>query len=128
MVVGIGTDIVEVGRITSVLGRRGDRFRARVFTPEEQRYCEARADPGQHYAARFAAKEACMKALGTGWRGGVRWRDMEIVNRPSGQPELRLSGAAAERAASLGCERFHLTLAHDGGQALAVVILEGLDS
>jgi holo-[acyl-carrier protein] synthase len=125
VILGIGSDIVEIGRVAEVLRAHPERFRERVFTDGEQGYCDSRARPAEHYAARFAAKEAALKALGTGRDQRVRWRDVEVLRHPSGRPELRLHGRAAERAASLGASRLHLTLSHDDERALAVVVLEG---
>jgi holo-[acyl-carrier protein] synthase len=124
MIVGTGIDIAEIPRIQQALDRFGERFLKRVFTPEEIRYCTSRHNAAERLAARFAAKEAGMKAIGTGWRNGITWRDFEVV-RPSGQrPTLRFSGRAAEIASSLGCRRTHLSLSHTSEQAIAHVILE----
>ncbi len=124
MIVGTGVDITEVARIKAAVERFGDRFLRRVFTPDEIRYCMARANFAERLAARFAAKEAGMKALGTGLRHGITWRDLEVVRQPGGRPTLRISGRAAEFAARLGCKRTHLSLTHTQEQALAFVILE----
>ncbi|HEY9284455.1 MAG TPA: holo-ACP synthase [Pyrinomonadaceae bacterium] len=124
MIVSTGIDIVEVGRMRDVLART-PRFRARVFTERERGYCDARgAAAAQHYAARFAAKEAALKALGTGWSGGVGWRDVEVVNDPSGRPELVLSGTALELFRLSGATRAHLSLTHTAEHAVAHVLLE----
>src|SRR5215469_10373261 len=125
MIVGTGVDITEVARIKAALVRFGDRFLKRVFTPEEVRYCMSKANSDERLAARFAAKEAAMKAIGTGLRHGVTWQDVEVVRLPGGRPELRLSGQAAEFASRLGCKRTHLSLSHTAEQAIAHVILEG---
>lgn len=117
-------DLVEVVRIARALNLYGRRFRERIFTEREIRYCENRRNSAERYAARFAAKEAGMKALGTGWRGGIRWRDLEVVNRPGGRPTLQLSGAAAQRAAQMGVRRVALSLTHTATDALAEVIME----
>ena len=104
---------------------RTPRFRERVFTPRERDYCDARgAASAQHYAARFAAKEAALKALGTGWSGGVGWRDVEVINDSSGRPELILSGTARELFRLSGATRTHLSLSHTAEHAVAQVILE----
>ena len=124
MIVGTGIDITEVPRIQRALERYGERFLNRVFTAEEARYCNSKPNAAERLAARFAAKEAGMKAIGTGWRGGITWKDMEVVRRPGQRPELRYSGRAAEMAAALGCKRVHLSLSHTGEQAIAYVILE----
>src|SRR5450755_1341115 len=124
MIVGTGIDICEVGRIKQALSSaHGTRLKERVFTPREIAYSERKANPFERYAARFAAKEAGMKALGTGWRG-VAWRDFEVVNLPSGRPTLNFHGRAAEVAAKLGVKRVALSITHTKEQALAMVILE----
>lgn len=102
----------------------GARLRERVFTPGEIAYAESKANRWERYAARFAAKEAGMKALGTGWRGGLSWQDLEVANLPSGRPTLRLHGKAGEIAAALGVRNISLSLTHTSEQAMAVVILE----
>ena len=124
MIVGTGVDIAEVKRVQQALDRFGDRFLLRVFTPDEVRYCTKRHNVAERLAARFAAKEAAMKAIGTGWRNGVSWRDFEVARQPGGRPLLRLSGRGAEIAAALGCRRTHLSLSHTASQAIAYVILE----
>ncbi len=125
MIVGTGVDITEVSRIRAAVERFGERFLGRVFTPEEVRYCTSKANVAERLAARFAAKEAGMKAIGTGLRHGITWHDVEVVRRPGSRPELRYSGKAAEFAARLGCLRTHLSLTHTAEQAMAFVILEG---
>src|SRR5688572_13252225 len=100
MVIGIGVDVVQNDRIRGSLEKFGDRFINRIYTEGEQEYCKKCVNPAIHFAARFAAKEAAFKALGTGWSSGVKWRDIEILKLPSGQPELHLHGAALERAES----------------------------
>ena len=124
MIVGTGVDITEVARIKAAVERFGERFLTRVFTPEEVRYCTSKPNADERLAARFAAKEAGMKAVGTGWRRGVSWRDVEVVRQPGGRPSLRLSGKLAEFAARLGCKQTHLSLSHTAEQAIAFVILE----
>ena len=124
MNIGIGIDVIQNDRIANSLKRFGNRFLGRIYTEAETEYCSACARPEIHFAARFAAKEAAFKALGTGWSGGVRWKDVEVHRLPSGQPELRLHGVAAERAATLGATRFHVSLTHDHAVSAAVVILE----
>jgi holo-[acyl-carrier protein] synthase len=124
MIVGTGVDIAEVGRIRQSVERFGERFLHRVFTDGEIRYCEAKATRFESYAARFAAKEAGMKALGTGWNHGVRWRDVEVV-RPKGQrPTIQFHGQAAIFAERLGARNIVLSITHTREQALAHVILE----
>ena len=125
MIVGTGVDIAEVPRIREAVARFGERFLKRVFTPEEVRYCTSKANTEERLAARFAAKEAAMKAIGTGLRHGVTWQDVEVVRQLGGRPGLRLSGKAAEFAAALGCQRIHLSLSHTEDMAIAHVILEG---
>lgn len=125
MIVGVGVDLAEVPRIRQSIERFGDKFIDRIYTPSEISYVERKANRFERYAARFAAKEAGMKAIGTGWRRGVTWHDFEIANLPSGRPTLRLSGKAAEFAARLGVKNICVSLTHTAEQALAVVILEG---
>jgi len=125
MIVGTGIDIAEVPRIREVIERHGQRFLQRVFTEGEIQYCESKANRVERYAARFAAKEAGMKALGTGWNHGVRWRDIEVARKPGGRPTLLLHGKAAEFAAKLGATNIALSLTHTADQAMAQVILEG---
>jgi holo-[acyl-carrier protein] synthase len=117
-------DLAEVPRIRASVERYGRRFLERVFTPAEIAYVERKANRYERYAARFAAKEAGMKAIGTGWKRGVRWQDFEVANLPSGKPTLRLHGAAAEFARRLNVSRVSLSLTHTAEMALAHVILE----
>jgi len=124
MIVGTGIDIAEVPRIAQSIERFGERFLRRVFTEGEIRYCEAKANRAERYAARFAAKEAAMKALGTGWNHGVRWRDVEVKRQPGGRPTIAFHGKAAEFAARLGAAHVALSLSHTAEQAIAQVILE----
>lgn len=125
MIVGSGVDIAEVDRIRNAAERYGARFLERVFTKGEIAYVERRnAGRYERYAARFAAKEAGMKAIGTGWRRGVRWQDFEVANLPSGKPTLLLHGAAARFAERLGAHNVVLSLTHTASEALAWVILE----
>jgi holo-[acyl-carrier protein] synthase len=124
MIVGIGADIAEIDRIEDTIGRFGQAFLERVFTAEEIRYCERHKAKFERYAARFAAKEAAMKALGTGWRRGVRWRDIEVRNAASGKPGIYFAGRTAEHAARLGARHSHLSITHSGNLAFAQVILE----
>ena len=125
MIVAIGIDLVEIARIEEVFARRGDRFRARVFTDDEINYCEHRASKFASYAARFAAKEATMKALGTGWSDGVGWMDIEVVSGPNGAPALQLHRRALERLREIGATKAHVSLTHSGSLAMAEVLLEG---
>ena len=124
MLIAIGIDIIEIARIEEVYSRQGERFRKRVFTEGEIDYCERRASRMSSYAARFAAKEAAMKALGTGWSDGVRWRDIEVVRGETGAPALHLHGRALERLGEIGARRAHLSLTHSEQIAMAEVILE----
>ena len=124
MIVGTGVDITEVARIRAAVDRFGHRFLRRVFTPDEIRYCVSKLNSAERLAARFAAKEAGMKAIGTGLRHGVTWQDREVVRVPGQRPRLRLTGKAAEFAAKLGSRNIHLSLSHTAEQAIAHVILE----
>ena len=124
MIVGTGVDLCEVGRIESAIARHGRRFVERIYTAGEIAYAERKANRYDRYAARFAAKEAGMKALGTGWRGGLGWRDLEVANLASGRPTLRLHGKAAEIAEKLGVRNISLSITHTAAQAMAVVIIE----
>lgn len=124
MIVGTGVDLAEVDRIRAAAERFGRRFVERIFTPAEIAYVERKANRYERYAARFAAKEAGMKAIGTGWRHGVRWRDFEVANLPSGKPTLLLHGRAALFAERLGVKSVALSLTHTSETALAHVILE----
>jgi len=123
MIIGIGTDIVDVHRIQRLLDGNS-RFIERVFTAAEIGYCNTRANPAQSYAARFAAKEALMKALGTGWDGVINWLDIEVRMDQLGKPLLQIHGATKTRLEALGCDRIHLSLAHEKDHALAMVVLE----
>lgn len=125
MIRGMGIDLVETRRIADALASGGERFEQRVFTETEREQCRNRRDRDQALAARFAAKEACLKALGTGWAEGLAFRQVEVVRTESGQPELRLHGAAAKRARMAGVTRVHVSLTHQQGAAAAVVLLEG---
>jgi len=124
MIVGTGIDIAEVPRIRLSMERFGKRFLERIFTEAEMRYCDSKANRVERYAARFAAKEAAMKALGTGWNHGVRWRDCEVVRMPGGRPTMKFHGKAGEFAARLGVKNTALSISHTEEQAIAQVILE----
>jgi holo-[acyl-carrier protein] synthase len=124
VIVGSGVDLCEVSRIKDAIARHGRRFIERIYTDREIAYAERKANKYERYAARFAAKEAGMKALGTGWRGGVRWRDFEVINLPSGRPTLQFHGKAAEYAEKLGAANISLSMTHTSVQAMAMVILE----
>lgn len=125
MVVGLGLDIAEIDRIEGAIMRHGAPLLERLFTPREAAYCERHKNRFERYAGRFAAKEAAMKALGTGWSRGVRWRDIEVVRAESGKPSLKLEGTAGEIARGLGVKNIVLTITHSGNMALAQVIFEG---
>ena len=124
MIVGIGIDLAEVDRIRQAIERHGRRFIERIYTEKEIAYVERKANKYERYAARFAAKEAGMKAVGTGWKRGVRWRDFEVTNLPSGRPTLQLHGEAAKFAESLGVRNIALSITHTAAQGMAIVILE----
>jgi holo-[acyl-carrier protein] synthase len=124
MVVGIGLDIVEVARIAKAL-RGSKSITDRVFTPEEIRYCSQHRNKYQHFAGRFAAKEAALKALGTGWQAGIRWRDVETTAGPMGEPRLTLYGKAAAIFKESKARRSHLTITHATDYAVACVVLDG---
>jgi len=124
MVLGVGTDLIEIPRIQQSIDRFGDRFLRRIFTAREIDYCRRKKNAAESFAARFAAKEAAAKALGTGISRGVTWLEMEIVRAPGTRPTLQLSGRAAARAQSLGVTRTSLSITHSRDIALAVVIME----
>jgi holo-[acyl-carrier protein] synthase len=124
LIIGLGVDIAEVPRIQAAIEGRGQRFLDRVFTPNEIAYCERFKNKFERYAGRFAAKEAAMKALGTGWRRGIRWVDLEVVREQSGRPSMSLAGEAAKIAAQLGVKRISLSITHTQSEALAQVIFE----
>ena len=128
MILGSGVDLAEVDRIEKAFARFGDRFRDRVYTAAEIAYVERKHNRFERYAARFAAKEAGMKALGTGWRRGIRWQDFEVANLPSGRPTLKLHGIAAEFAKRAGVVSVSLSLTHTKALAMAMVIFEGADA
>lgn len=121
---GIGIDVMKVERLNQTLERFGERMQKRLFTEDELAYCRTHKDPVPHMAARFAAKEALSKAIGTGMSGGVGFKQIEVLQPGGRQPQLRLSGAALERFEALGCKTSHLSLTHDGGLAIACVVIE----
>lgn len=121
MIVGIGNDIVQVSRIAQSVERYGKQFLDKVFTPDEQAYCETRHNRAQHYAVRFAAKEAFSKAIGTGWTEEFGWRDISVVRNGDGKPSIALQGALAKK---WGTHRVHLSLSHTTDTALATVVIE----
>jgi holo-[acyl-carrier protein] synthase len=125
MVVGLGTDLIEIARVQASLDRYGERFLGRVFTPGEIAYCQRKKHTAaESFAARFAAKEAGAKALGTGISRGVSWKEFEVRRETSGRPTLHLSGRAAELAEAMGIRRLQLSLTHSRELALAVVVAE----
>jgi holo-[acyl-carrier protein] synthase len=124
MIVGTGVDLAEVPRIQAAIERHGRRFIERIYTPAEIAYVERKANRYERFAARFAAKEAGMKAIGIGWRRGVRWQDFEVANLPSGKPTLRFHGRAALFAEALGVKSIALSLTHTAELGMAHVILE----
>ncbi len=130
MIIGIGSDLIDVRRIAKVIERHGDRFLDRIFTAAERARAERRAKSVETYAKRFAAKEACSKALGTGIRAGVWWRDMGVINLPSGRPTMQLTGGALARLAAItpaGCEaRIDLTITDEGPMAQALVVISAV--
>lgn len=124
-VLGLGTDLARTERFRRFLAEEKTALLERLFTAGERSYALGKADPAPHLAARFAAKEAGMKAFGLGWRDGLSWHDFEVVRDPLGRPDLVLSGRAAELAAARGVKAIHLSYSHDGDYAVATVILEG---
>ncbi len=130
MIIGIGSDLIDVRRIAKTIERHGERFLDRIYTPAERAKAEGRAKPVETYAKRFAAKEACSKALGTGFRRGVFWRDMGVVNLPSGRPTMKLTGGALARLQAItpaGCEaQIDVSLTDDGPTAQAIVIISAV--
>lgn len=124
MIVGIGIDMCSVERIHALIERHGERFLNRVFCHEERERCGNNATAAEKFAARFAAKEATMKALGTGWTAGVRFADIHVFTEPVGRPYIHLTGIAAQRAVELGVDKIHLSLSHEQKLAIAFVIFE----
>ena len=124
-IIGIGTDITECLRIARMIERHGELFINRVYTPEEIGYCRSRKQATQHFTGRWAAKEAVLKALGTGWRRGIRWRDVEVCNEPGGKPNVALRGGAKEVAGQLGITNVLVTISHCRTHATATAIAVG---
>jgi holo-[acyl-carrier protein] synthase len=124
MIFGIGVDVVQISRIGSLLNRWGNRFLRRVFTKQEIQYCMLRKNPSPHLAVRFAAKEAFLKALGTGYSQGVRWKDIEVIHLSSGRPNLQLHNNTKTMCQSHGINGIHVSMSHDGDYGLVQVILE----
>ena len=125
MILGVGTDICSVARMQRMADKYGGRFLDRVFSPDEQAACRRKAGSAERLAARFAAKEATMKALGTGWACGVRFIDIQVTNEFGGRPVVTLVGTAHEYACNMGVSRIHISLSHERDQAIAFVVLEG---
>jgi len=121
MIEGIGVDIIEIDRIREMIDRHGDSFLLKIFTDREIEYCRSKKIPYQHFAARFAAKEALSKALATGWRGDFRWKDVEISNNEQGQPSITLYG---KLSALIGTDRVLLSLSHSDNSVVAFVVIE----
>jgi holo-[acyl-carrier protein] synthase len=130
MIIGIGSDLIDVRRIERTIERHGERFLGRIFTRTERAKAEARVRQVETYAKRFAAKEACAKALGTGLRAGVFWRDMGVINLPSGRPTMKLTGGALARLEAItppGCEaRIDVTITDEGPMAQAIVVISAV--
>jgi len=126
-IIGIGTDIIECLRIAQMIDRHGELFIQRVFTPHEIEYCAQRKAATQHYAGRWAAKEAVLKAIGTGWAKGIGWRDIEIHNQPGGKPIIRLEGVAREVCAELLISDIHISISHCRSHATAYALAAGND-
>jgi holo-[acyl-carrier protein] synthase len=124
LILGIGMDLAEVRRVQAAIERRGERILRRLYTARERAYCERSRNKYERYAGRFAAKEAAMKALGTGWRRGVRWVDLEVVRQPSGRPTMALHGEAKKIGERLGVKNIAMSITHTATQALAQVIFE----
>jgi len=124
VILGIGVDIVEIDKLRLAMIRRGERLRDRAFTRSEIDYCEGRANKFQHYSARFAAKEAVFKAIGTGWRDGVSWQDAEVSNQMNGKPMLLVRGRTLELANLMGARKYWISLSHTDQYAVAQVVLE----
>ncbi len=126
-IIGIGTDIVECLRIAQMIERHGELFINRVYTPHEIQYCQSRKLATQHFAARWAGKEAVLKALGTGWRKGISWRDIEIHNDPGGRPSVAIRGGALDVVEQLGIIDVYISLSHCRSHATAYAVAEGAD-
>jgi holo-[acyl-carrier protein] synthase len=125
MIIGLGIDVCQIARVARYLEQYGERFTRRCFTPREIEHATRFKHNAEQFAARLAAKEAASKALGTGWRQGVHWKNFEVDSLPSGKPILRVHGRAAELAAQMGVVNINVSLTHDAGVAAAVVIFEG---
>lgn len=121
-IVGLGTDIVEISRVASMIERHGDSFLERTYSADEIAYCASKKNAAQHFAGRWAAKEAVMKCLGTGFIKGIHWTEIEVVPQPSGKPIVRLSSSTADFASQLGIETIHLSLSHGKEYAVATAL------
>ena len=126
-VIGIGTDITECLRIAKMIERHGDLFINRVYTPREVNYCQTRKQSTEHFTGRWAAKEAVLKALGTGWRRGISWRDVEIINEPGGRPVVYVHGGVKSVVEQLGITSLRVSISHCHGYATAFVVATGSD-
>jgi len=126
-IIGIGTDIIECLRIAQMIERHGEMFIDRVYTDYEIRYCQSRKASTQHFAGRWAAKEAILKALGTGWRKGISWRDMEIRNDPAGRPTVLLCGGARDVVEKLGITEMLISISHCRSHATAYALAQGAE-
>ncbi len=124
MILGIGVDLCEVDRMEAAIARHGERFLNRIYTEAERAYCDSKPNRMERFAGRFAAKEAAMKAIGTGWRRGVGWRDFEVARAASGQPVIVLRGEAGKIAAQMGVRRALVSITHIKSMAMAQVLLE----
>jgi len=124
VIIGLGVDIAEVARVKAAIERHGETFLRRIYTPAEQAYCEKYRNKFERYAGRFAVKEAAMKALGTGWRKGIRWVDIEVERQKGGKPLLVLHGVAKARAAEMGVKNMAMSITHTEEEAFAEVIFE----
>jgi holo-[acyl-carrier protein] synthase len=123
MIAGIGIDLVKIKRIQEAVQKWEKRFLTRIFTPLEQQYCYARLDPPLHLSGRFAVKEAVFKAMGTGWRRGVRWTEIEVLNTPQGKPTVIVSGTVKQLMSDLGIGEIHVSISHDTEYAIGQAIL-----
>jgi holo-[acyl-carrier protein] synthase len=126
-ILGIGTDITEVLRIAQMIERHGELFINRVYTPLEIQYCQSRKQATQHYAGRWAAKEAILKALGTGWRKGISWRDIEVRNEPGGRPVVAMRGGARDVVEQLGITQMLISISHCRSHATAYAVAQGVE-
>jgi holo-[acyl-carrier protein] synthase len=124
VIYGIGIDLASIGRIEKVINKWGDRFLNRIFTLDEKKFCDKKSIPFSAFTLRFAAKEAFSKALGLGMRKGIKWRDIEVYNSPTGKPNLKLYGAALDTCKRNGITGIHLSLSDDGNYGIAMVVLE----